>query len=80
MLALCSESVSDCGCVRVCVSTPSQVSKYFGFGLTTGPERVTTGWRLGCAWYGTAVGPGVGDMWSRPKEHGGACERCGEPS
>ena len=80
MHALCSESVSDCGCVRVCVSTPSQVSKYFRFGLTTGPERVTTGWRLGCAWYGTAVGPGVGDMWSRPKEHGGACERCGEPS
>ena len=79
MHALCSESVSDCGCVRVCVSTPSQVSKYFGFGLTTGPERVTTGWRLGCAWYGTAVGPGVGDMWSRPNEHGGACERYGEP-
>ena len=79
MYVQCFESVSDWGCVRVCVSTPNQVSKYFGFGLTTRPESFTTGRRLGCAWHGTAVGPGVGDTWSRPKEHGGACERCAEP-
>ena len=64
-------------CTCLCVNTKSSV-KVFWIWSDDSPRahhhRLMA--RLCLAWNHSRLG--VGDIWSRPKEHGGACEHCGE--